>query len=223
MRKLLHLLLPTAAIVGLWLLSTASAQITVPNTLIPGTAIQSAPLNTNFTTLGNYALNRTGGTMTGALKVTSGSTALPGLSTAAAPSTGFVLGAGTISASLAGTQRWLLNSSGLTIFGANVIDATGRVLVPVIAVAITSAASPYTVTTATYVFVNATGGATTVTLPASPSLATAAVYVKKTDSSANAVTVGGNGNNIDGASTFVIAGQYDSFGFKYGGTEWGVF
>lgn len=46
--------------------SVVSAQITVPNTLADGDTITAAPLNTNFTTLGNHALDRvTGGNLTG--------------------------------------------------------------------------------------------------------------------------------------------------------------
>lgn len=45
----------------------ASAQITIPNTFIANTRILSADVNENFTELGDKALNRTGGTLTGTL------------------------------------------------------------------------------------------------------------------------------------------------------------
>ncbi len=50
----------------LWPLN-ATAQITVPNTLVAGATITASGLNANFTALGDAALNRTGGTMTGSL------------------------------------------------------------------------------------------------------------------------------------------------------------
>lgn len=61
--------LKTLLLAGLCVLmvSGGQAQINVPNTLVPGTTITSSALNTNFTTIGNAALNRTGGTMTGTL------------------------------------------------------------------------------------------------------------------------------------------------------------
>lgn len=71
--------------------------------------------------------------------------------------------------------------------------------------------------------INATGGAITLTLLASP-LDGQQHEISKNDSSGNAVTIAGNGKNINGASTLAIASQY---GFKriryYGGTgEWRV-
>lgn len=70
---------------------------------------------------------------------------------------------------------------------------------------------------------DATGGAITVTLAASP-IDGQQHEISKNDASANAVTISGNGKNINGSGTLVIAAQY---GFKrvrfYGGTgEWRV-
>jgi hypothetical protein len=57
--------------------------------------------------------------------------------------------------------------------------------------------------------VNATSGNITITLPTFTALQGYKVTVKKTDSSANSVTVTGVGAvNIDGASTLIISGQY---------------
>lgn len=72
------------------------------------------------------------------------------------------------------------------------------------------------------VLVDATNGAVTVTLP----LAAARLSefcIKKTDSSANAVTVDGNGGEtIDDATTFVLTEQYDAIRIFSDGTEWWV-
>lgn len=53
-------------LIGLLVQPTA-AQITIPNTFTPFTTISSNSVNQNFTEIGNKALNRTGGTMTGNL------------------------------------------------------------------------------------------------------------------------------------------------------------
>ncbi len=69
------------------------------------------------------------------------------------------------------------------------------------------------------VLVDATGGATTINLPASPTSGKCFI-VKKTDASANAVTVNGNGNNIDGAATQALAAQWNSFMIQGNGTAY---
>lgn len=56
------------------------------------------------------------------------------------------------------------------------------------------------------ILVNATGGAVTIQLPLS-SVVGETWVVKKTDASANAVTVQGTSGTIDGAATFVLAAQ----------------
>lgn len=66
---------------------------------------------------------------------------------------------------------------------------------------------------------SASGGAYTGLLPASPVAGDTYCFVK-TDASANAVTVGGNGKNINGASTKVLPAQYDKTTVVYDGTEW---
>jgi hypothetical protein len=73
----------------------------------------------------------------------------------------------------------------------------------------------YTVTvTDFYIAGDASGGAFTVTLPAASGVLGQLVYVKKTDSSGNAVTVGRTGSDtIDGATTQSLATQYASMLF----------
>lgn len=68
---------------------------------------------------------------------------------------------------------------------------------------------------------NATTAAFTVTLPASPTTGQI-INVKKIDSSVNAVTIGGNGKNIDGASTKALSSQYASAKLQYDGAAWYV-
>jgi len=83
---------------------------------------------------------------------------------------------------------------------------------------VTSQSADYTASDGDVVLADASGGAITITMP-SPS-ANAWVEVKKTDSSANAVTVDGGGNNIDGAASFDITTQYESYTMVSDGSDW---
>lgn len=70
------------------------------------------------------------------------------------------------------------------------------------------------------VLVDASGGAVTVTL-GTPDFEGESVFIKKTDSSANAVTVATEGSEtIDGASTQSLASQYDKIKVVSDGTDW---
>jgi hypothetical protein len=80
----------------------------------------------------------------------------------------------------------------------------------------------YTAAAGEFVKADATGGAFTVTLPASPAVG-ASVTVKKADASANAVTVVGSGvTTIDGDTNAQIVSQHTSVTFIYDGTNWTV-
>lgn len=65
-----------ALLLSLTLLSTSVfAQISVPNTLVAGTTVKSADLNTNFTTIANHALDRlSGGNIAGNITFDAGIT-----------------------------------------------------------------------------------------------------------------------------------------------------
>lgn len=134
--------------------TTASAQITIPNTLVAGATIRAAELNTNFSTLGDKALNRlSGGTIEGNITFTdnitidgvdlsdflqttgevrsqtAGLVTAPAYSRTGDTSTGvyFPGVSGEVAVSLAGVQRLLLNASGVTAYGVNIINATGKI------------------------------------------------------------------------------------------------
>lgn len=64
------------------------------------------------------------------------------------------------------------------------------------------------IVTDSIVEVDCTAGPVTITLPASGAQGKI-FYISKIDSSGNACTVNGNGNLINGVSTFVLPGQYD--------------
>ena len=70
---------------------------------------------------------------------------------------------------------------------------------------------------------NATGGAFTVNLPAAAGVVQS-IRVKKTDASANAITIDGNASEtIDGATTRTLTTQYEAVELWSDGTGWLVF
>lgn len=73
------------------------------------------------------------------------------------------------------------------------------------------------------ILVDATSGAVTITLP-SAGVALSNITIKKTDNSANAVTVSRAGSDtIDGATSKSLADQYDSITIQSdGGTSWNI-
>ena len=75
--------------------------------------------------------------------------------------------------------------------------------------------------TSAIVLVDATGGAVTINLPTVVGITRRRYLVKKTDASANAVTVDSAGaETIDGATTQTLLTQYDSLEIVTNGTEW---
>jgi len=93
-------------------------------------------------------------------------------------------------------------------FAANLVSKTGA----------------YTATTSDHVILcDASGGAFTITLPAASGVTGIIYHIKKTDSSANAVTVDGDASEtIDGATTQVINFQYDSMMIICDGSNWHI-
>jgi hypothetical protein len=95
-----------------------------------------------------------------------------------------------------------------------------------------SAGTTYTVATKTTTYTaapgdvllcDASGGAFTVTLPAAAG-ATSSISVKKSDASANAVTIDGDASEtIDGATTRALSTQYEAVTLWSDGTSWWVF
>jgi hypothetical protein len=82
----------------------------------------------------------------------------------------------------------------------------------------------YTALAGDVLLCDATGGAFTVTLPAAAGVTGQSISVKKTDASANAVTVDGNGaETIDGAATLALATRYAAVTLWSDGSNWWVF
>jgi hypothetical protein len=99
-----------------------SAQITIPNTFTASTTISSASVNSNFTTLGNNALNRSGGTITGNILVDASIT-IDG-----ADISDYLLGSGKLRATSSSADAILVTGGGT--FGSGVvalIDTSGRI------------------------------------------------------------------------------------------------
>jgi uncharacterized protein HemX len=82
-------------------------------------------------------------------------------------------------------------------------------------------ATPVTVAHQGTYFVDATAAPVSVDLPAAASSNGYWLTVKKTDASANAVTLDGNASEtIDGATTYALSAQYDSVTVRCDGSEW---
>ena len=82
--------------------------------------------------------------------------------------------------------------------------------------------SPYSVATSdNIIFCNATGGSMTVTLPSAVTFASRTLTVKRTNTTANTVTVGSAAGTIDGAATYIIpGGTLNSITVISDGTNW---
>lgn len=110
-----------ATLVTLFVLlaSSARAQVAIPNTLSAGAVIRAGDLNTNFTTLGNHALDRlSGGTISGNVTLDPGVTI-----------DGIDIGA-TVCTTCAPTFKDLTLSSpatGLTVGGTVIINTAGKI------------------------------------------------------------------------------------------------
>lgn len=83
----------------------------------------------------------------------------------------------------------------------------------------TKTAGYTTVSSDLSVLCDATSGAVTITLLASPAKAQQ-INVKKIDSSSNPCSIAGNGKSIDADTSAWLTTQYQSFTLQYDGTQW---
>lgn len=117
----------TTGLLVLAFVTSVTAQITIPYTFVSGTVIDPDQMNANFQAV-SVACNRTGCSMTGVLRVLAGTAGTPGIANATAPTTGLIIGtSGNIGMALSGTQQLLLDAAGLTIYGTNIINNTGKI------------------------------------------------------------------------------------------------
>jgi hypothetical protein len=180
------------------------------STDVTGAAPTDAPYVT-FTTNADLTNPRNLGLLTtGYLKLTVALGAATPVTVATVPTTDL---SGTLQAA-----QWpatLFASSGVNLTGLTGANVTHSVVSKVFA------DSGYVALGDQTVLVTATGGATTIKLPAT---ATAGVIctVKKVDASANAVTVDGNGHTIDGAASVSLGTQWKAVRVQGDGTNWAV-
>ena len=115
MQKLLLILVCVGALSG----APALAQVTIPNTLVAGTTIRAGDLNTNFSTLGNHALDRlSGGNVSGNITLDSGIT-IDGIDISTA-----------LCSTCAVTHKDLTlttPTTGLTVNSVNIVNSTGKI------------------------------------------------------------------------------------------------
>jgi hypothetical protein len=101
---------------------------------------------------------------------------------------------------------------------------TGWVPLQSVPAGIVSKGADYTLTASDRtVVVDASGAARTMTLPAAASHAGRIYTIKKTDSSANTVTIDGNASEtIDGATTKVLTAQFEVVTIQCDGANWHI-
>jgi len=87
-----------------------------------------------------------------------------------------------------------------------------------------SITSAYTATAGDYTMLcDASTGAFTVTLPLAKPNTNKVYVIKKTDSSANAITIDGNGSEtVENSLTASLSSQYDTKTIQSDGTEWWI-
>jgi hypothetical protein len=91
-------------------------------------------------------------------------------------------------------------------------------------VSITDSDSPYTALSSDRTIIcDCTSGNITVNLPAAADVSKIIYEIKKIDSSANTVTIDGDGSEtIDDSTTKVISSQYDAITVQSDGSEWWI-
>lgn len=118
------------------------------------------------------------------------------------------------------TTAAVINGAG----SSTAVKITGSVLQGLYADVLSVSANTLVTNANSVVLVNASGGTVTITVPSasSPSNIGKIFTIKKTDSSANAVTIATLGGNIDGVATQTLPLQYDSFMFVSDGTNYNI-
>lgn len=103
------------------------------------------------------------------------------------------------------------------------MNFTPSVQTSTIAVTAPTSGSITTGSSKTLYLCNATGGAFAANLPAVATASGMVVAFKKTDSSANAITITGHSSdNIDGSNTFALSAQYSYVILVCDGTQWDI-
>ncbi len=112
----------------------------------------------------------------------------------------------------------IINTDGVTVAESNVTIIDGKRTWQYI-----SKTAAYTAIDRDFILADASGGAFTITLPSVGDSEDVWINIKKTDSSANAVTVSpGVSGLIDGASTQTLPTQYDAIDLYCDGSTWHI-
>ena len=137
----------------------------------------------------------------------------------------------------AGTDRRIIPKSMMLYAGYSlmfdgakfsVIDTNGQILITENILdnlkTISGSDTPYTaLVTDRTILCDASGKALTVNLPAAANVNKQVFNIKKTDATANTITVDGNSTEtIDGATTYVITTQYESITIQCDGSNWHI-
>jgi len=137
----------------------------------------------------------------------------------------------------AGTDRRIIPKSMMLYAGYSlmfdgakfsVIDTNGQILITENILdnlkTISGSDTPYTaLVTDRTILCDASGKALTVNLPAAANVNKQVFNIKKTDATANTITVDGNSTEtIDGATTYVITTQYESITIQCDGSDWHI-
>lgn len=245
-------LLALTAVVGLVLVARPEAQVTVPNTLVAGTVITAAGLNTNFTTIANHALDRlSGGTIAGNVTVDAGVTidgvdvgaqacisCTPtfakltisnGTATALTVTGGITVGSGAVA--LVDTtgkipaisSTYFASVSGANLTGLNASNLSSGTIDP--ARLPSGLAMNTTAKTTTYTAVagDFVLGTGTFTVTLPAASANTNLIIDVKNVSTGVITVGRTGSDtIDGATTQSVVSQYQSYTFVSDGTNWWI-
>jgi len=201
-------------------ISTSAGTGNIFNINSSGNATLAGSLNgITFTNSGTKTLNLASGSSlitSGAFSTTLTSTAN---TTVTFPTTGTLYGTATGSITSAQLLASLSNETGT---GVAVFGTSPTITTPNLTYAIANKTTTYTVVLTDYTLTgDATTASFTMTLPTAASSTGKIFSFKKIDSSANTVTIKGNGAElIDGTNTKVITTQYGGFTLQSNGTVW---
>lgn len=198
---------------------------TITTRAVKGSALTHAEVDANFTNLNTDKAELAGATFTGSVITPASTTTnagvnLPHGTAPTAPNNGDLWSTTSgLFLRVNGTTRQYADLNGTQTFSSKTLTN------PVcngLRRAVTSQTSAYTATTSvSTILCNATSAAFTVTLPTAVG-ATGQIYtIKKTDSSANAVTVGTTSSQtIDGSTTYLLSTQYNFVVVTSDGANW---
>lgn len=202
MRKKLIICLTTVILA----FTVLEAQVTIPFTFSPNTTILSSQVNSNFSTLGNASLNRTGGLMTGLITTQSIAASAAATYDIGAVATQFRNGyfSGTVTSGTFSGSGASLTSIPLSALVSPVPTSDN----------IIQKTASYAAVVGDLIEITS-GSSITITLPALSTVTNNTYKVGIKNNTTSSITVARTGSDtIDGATSFVTSGiQYESYDF----------